>query len=514
MNAIERMIGRLFMIGVDGLSLTKDSRKALHTIQPGFVILFSRNISDRNQVLGLVDEIQQELEVPAVICIDQEGGIVTRLDEGFSVSPGAMAIAATGNPANAFAVGKIMGWEMRNTRITWDLAPVADLNTNPLNPSLGVRSFGDQAPVAIPFIKAFYQGLKAAQIAGCAKHFPGYGDVSLDPHLDLPTMEQDLSQLQTREFLPFQDLMREGIETIMPTHVFLPKIQQSKKPASMDPDILLKILRGSLNYQGLIVADDLLMKGVFDFYAPEESVQEGLLAGLDVLTICHEPSVQQSAFTHLARWVETNPTVHRLLKEKFDRVEGFRNRFLPIYDIEPRFDPQGIKIMEQIALDSITLFKNDDYLVPLPPLGSEDLIVSTKLSRQSQAEERLGKPDLLQQLSLHFPKVDTLQIDPSLMPEEALSITKNLKGKVCVFLSENAYLHQGQKEMIWDLMARFDRFLLISLRNPYDAGIEGLRNCLMTYGYAQPSQKAVFDILLGKHHPTGKCPVKIHLVPR
>src|SRR6056297_2743876 len=139
----EQKIGSLFLVGVEGYQIDEETKEMLNEIQPGFVILFKRNVKTPVQIRKLIGQIQNCLNEQAIIAIDQEGGIVSRLSEGFSVSPGAMALSATGKQENAFNAGFILGEEMRELGILWDLAPVADINSRPENPGIGIRSFGD-----------------------------------------------------------------------------------------------------------------------------------------------------------------------------------------------------------------------------------------------------------------------------------------------------------------------------------------------------------------------------------
>lgn len=168
---LDSLVGQLFLIGIKGKEVDEETLRVLRFVKPGFVILFARNVETPRQVLSLVKQVRSVLGEDVIFAVDQEGGIVTRFREGFAVSPGAMAIAATSDPNNAYRVAKVLAQEMRTVGVSWNLAPVVDINDNPNNPGIGVRSFSDKAEVVAQFATRFYEGLKEENVAACAKHF-------------------------------------------------------------------------------------------------------------------------------------------------------------------------------------------------------------------------------------------------------------------------------------------------------------------------------------------------------
>lgn len=496
---LDSLVGQLFLIGIKGKEVDDETLRVLRVIKPGFVILFARNVETPAQVLSLVKQVRSVLNEDVVFAVDQEGGIVTRFRDGFAVSPGAMAIAATQDVENAYRVARVLAREMRTVGVSWNLAPVVDINDNPNNPGIGVRSFSDKPDVVAQFALRFYEGLRDENVAACAKHFPGKGSVSLDAHLEMPTLEKSLDQLESWEFVPFKTLIEKGIDSIMPSHVYLPKVQSVEEPATVSREIVTKILRERLNYDGIAVADDLLMGGIIKNMTVEEAVVRSFAAGMDVLTVCHEPEAQMSAKRVLLKKIEQDAFLQKRLEESLRRIRRFKEKFsvrrLPQ---EIHFDPEHQKIMQQVAESSITLVSDRDNMLPLE-LSKNDYIFTVKLSRLVQVQESdVGIPWIARELAKRFGCKLLVLDEHSQIP----------KADRCVFFSENAHLSEWQKQQLFQVRRNFKKVLLVALRNPYDCGlIESSSLC--TYGYEMVSQRALMKVLLGELKPTGKLPVEV-----
>ncbi|MGB9821112.1 MAG: beta-N-acetylhexosaminidase [Pseudothermotoga sp.] len=498
---LKQMVSELFMIGVDGKQLNDQTIRVLEEVRPGFVILFARNIESATQVCDLIRQITRVVGKSVVFAIDQEGGIVTRLRDGFAVSCGAMALAATGDENNAYLAGKILSKEMKSIGITWNLAPVVDINDNPHNPGIGVRSFGDNPQKVITFSTAFYSGLKEMGVAACAKHFPGKGSVSVDAHLDMPTLDKSLEQLERWELLPFVELIKMGIESVMPSHIFLPQLQKNKVPATVSKEIVTGLLREKLSYDGIAVADDLLMGGITKNMCFEDAVIESFKAGMDVLTVCHEPAAQQSAVKALLKKIEDDPKFENRLKEALTRIRRFKERFSPKdLSSEPFLDfSQDQQVMEKIAEQSITLVSDQDQMIPVH-LSKDDCIITVKTSRLVQVQE--NEPDvpwIAKELSKRFSvKLFVVEKDKPV----------DLSGNACIFFTENAHLYEWQRSAIEKARRNFKKLLVVALRNPYDCFLfESSSVC--SYSYELISQKALLKVLLGEIKPIGRLPVEV-----
>lgn len=506
---LDQAVGRLFLIGLPGKEMDSETEEILKDIKPGAVILFAKNIESPVQVRTLLEDINRVLGYPLAVAIDQEGGIVTRLREGFSVSPGAMALAATGSVENVSLASGIMAREMRALGVNWNLAPVVDINCNPKNPGIGVRSFGDDPEKVVKYATAFVQAMKREGVMSCLKHFPGKGRVEVDAHIDLPTLDVPIATMLSSELRPFREIPG---DSIMPSHIYMPQMQAKRVPASMSREILIELARNMLGYRGVLVADDLGMGGVSNYFSPEEAAVEGLRNGMDFLTFCHVPEVQKRAKKAVIKAVEQSGELTGRLEESLERVETFRRKATAM-KLEPLNvigTDESLSTMQRISDASITAILEDESLVPLS-LEAVTAIYSVRLSRLVQVEDGplKGVPAVARELA-QMSDCPLIDFDGKISVEEAIILADKAPRKgVRIVFTENAHLSAGQREFLMQLSRRPGRTLLIALRNPYDAFIKGVKNSILSYGYETLSQKSLLKVLTGEIKPQGVLPVEI-----
>ncbi|MEI2401057.1 glycoside hydrolase family 3 N-terminal domain-containing protein, partial [Paenibacillus phytohabitans] len=217
---LRKKVGQLMVVGFKGIKASDEIKELICEHHVGGIILFARNIGTPQEILSLTNELQQVAkdaghEHPLLICIDQENGVVRRLGEGTTIFPGAMLLGATGEPEHAYQVGVATGKELKALGINWNLAPVMDVNNNPANPVIGVRSFGESADKVSEFGRMAMKGMQEAGIITTLKHFPGHGDTNVDSHLDLPVISHNINRLEQIELRPFIDSIKAGADTIM-----------------------------------------------------------------------------------------------------------------------------------------------------------------------------------------------------------------------------------------------------------------------------------------------------------
>ncbi|WP_108248772.1 beta-N-acetylhexosaminidase [Planctomonas deserti] len=250
----------------------------------GGVCLFGENMRSRNQLRALTDAVRAA-NPDALIAIDEEGGDVTRLyyDEG-SPFPGAAVLGLLDDEERTEAVARRVGQELRRVGCTLDFAPVVDVNSNPDNPVIGVRSFGADAADVARHSAAWVRGLQATGVAASAKHFPGHGDTADDSHLSLPVVDRSVEELAERELLPFAAAIGAGVRTIMTSHILLPQLDPAN-PATLSGEVLGGLLRGRMGFEGLIVTDALDMAGASGGTGIPHAAVRAIAAGCDLLCI-------------------------------------------------------------------------------------------------------------------------------------------------------------------------------------------------------------------------------------
>ena len=249
----------------------------------GGVVLFARNVRDTEQVAELTRGLRAE-RGDVLVAIDEEGGDVTRLEAASGSSyPGNHALGIVDDVVLTEDVGAAIGCDLAAVGINLDFAPVADVNSNPHNPVIGVRSFGSDPELVARHVSAFVGGLQRAGVAACAKHFPGHGDTAADSHLELPTVADDLDDLRVGALVPFRAAIDAGVRSIMTAHISLPAVDAAA--ATVSPAILSTLLRDELGFAGLVVTDALEMRGISAGIGMEEGAVQALAAGADGLCL-------------------------------------------------------------------------------------------------------------------------------------------------------------------------------------------------------------------------------------
>ena len=255
--SLEQKVGQVFMLGFEGRTLDASNRALIQGLHVGGVTLFARNIESGLQLKRLNFDLQSVADpVPLFISVDQEGGLVVRVTSGATIFPGNMAIGATGNLDLARRVAEASATELRIMGINMNLAPVVDINTNPLNPVIGVRSFGSDVRPVSDFGVQTLQALQSRGVSAIAKHFPGHGDTHVDSHRDLPVVLHPLERLEAIELVPFQAAIQAGVDGIMTAHVTLHAVEPGHAvSATLSKAVLTGLLRERLGFQGLILTD-------------------------------------------------------------------------------------------------------------------------------------------------------------------------------------------------------------------------------------------------------------------
>ncbi len=325
-TALYRQCARMLMVGFPGRELDADF-KALVADGVFGAILFAHNIGTAYETAVLCRQIKAEANRPFILAVDQEGGRVARLNwPPFTSLPPMRELGRRGDAELAERAGRLLAFELRALGFDWDFAPVLDVDTNPLNPVIGDRSFHHQANEVARLGVALARGLEAGGVASCGKHFPGHGDTTQDSHLTLPRLPHDLERLRRVELVPFRAFARAGLSAVMTAHVVFEAVDPGI-PATMSRKALDLILRGELGFQGVIVSDDLEMKAVADYFPVEEAAVVGALAGVDLFLACHRAEVQHKVIEALVKAVESGRLPLERVLEANRRLDLLAGKF-------------------------------------------------------------------------------------------------------------------------------------------------------------------------------------------
>ena len=341
----------------------------------GLIIVTDRGPSGlrRSQVYPtavMTNELQRRATIPLLVGADFESGTRMRLDEG-TAFPSAMAIAATGDPKLAYEAGKYTALEARAVGVHWIFAPDADLNDNPDNPIINIRSFGEEPKSVSAYVRQSVRGIEQNGALATAKHFPGHGNVNVDSHLALATVPGTRAELGRNELIPFRAAIEAGVSSIMPGHLAVPALEPNPKtPATLSHNILTGLLRAEMGFRGLIVTDALEMGGVTTLYSPGEAAVRTVEAGADVLLM---PPVPDAAIAELEDAVRSgrlsqkrvDASVRRILVAKA-RLQLHKNRFVDVSRLAENFArPEYRSSAQEIADRGVTLLRDTPHVLPL-----------------------------------------------------------------------------------------------------------------------------------------------------
>jgi beta-N-acetylhexosaminidase len=511
---LEEKIGQLFMFGFDALEINDHALKLIKEYKVGNVILFTRNVKSPEQVFKLNQNLQKlalkEIGIPLFISIDQEGGMVTRLHTGATFFPGAMTTAATGDSNNAYLIGKYMGRELISLGINMNYAPVLDVNNNPKNPVIGVRSYSDNPETVAQFGTAFIQGLQENVIA-TGKHFPGHGDTHVDSHLALPMVPYDMDRLNKIELVPFKRAIQKGIQAIMTAHINFPALTENGLPTTLSKRCMTGFLREELGYEGLIVTDCMQMKAIQDNYTTVGASLTAILAGANILCICHSKDLQSGAVNYIKESVLNHKISIETINERVSRVLKFKEALKPI-DLNATYasvkhvveNKETKEFSYHVVRNALTLVKGKALKLKKNALFIGVLPVATTI-----ADETDGQHSIIKQIKKEIPALSarTLPVQPS--KEEIDDIVKiaSLYEQV-VLCTYNANIYQAQIELINQLSLLKVELHVISMRNPYDLFYaKHIENYLCIYEYTPNSVKVLIEYLRGELIPKGTIPV-------
>lgn len=336
-------VGQLLWVGFAGTTVPPALRARLDAGAAGATILFKRNlviqtvsgsvpqeVTDLDALVALNRELHRSAPdgTPALIAVDQEGGLVQRVRAPATMWPPMMShdgLPPGDDERIAEQVGRAMGDELRALGFDIDFAPVLDVHTNPANPVIGERAFGRDANTAARRALAFARGLDAAGVLACGKHFPGHGDTDTDSHLELPRIDHNWDRLEKIELAPFKLAAQTNLPMIMTAHVVFAALD-AKRPATLSEQVVTGLLRGKLGYRGVIVSDDLDMRAIAGQMGIDNAAVQAIRAGCDVLLLCCNELYQLQAEEALIKTAEQDSDFRRRVGEAASRVRAMKKQ--------------------------------------------------------------------------------------------------------------------------------------------------------------------------------------------
>lgn len=503
---LEQKVGQLMMVGFGGLELDAKIEGLVKGFQVGGICMFKRNIADPAQLARLNDALRGLLtDVPPFIAVDQEGGNVVRIADGVTVLPGNMALGATRSPRLAWEAGKAQGEDLRRLGFNMNLAPVLDVNLNPSNPVIGIRSFSDDVELVSQLGADFVRGQQEANIVTIAKHFPGHGSVDSDSHKALPVLEETEAEVK-KGLAPFVAAMAVGLDGLMTAHIAVPKMTSDALPATLSKPILTGLLREQMGFGGLVLTDELEMEAIVDRFGVGKAAVMAVNAGADMVLVpwrAEKKAEVHAALLAAARSGELpqarlDQAVRRILELKVKR-----GVFAPLPPLSQRLAAlgSGRAVSAEIARGAVTLLRADTKSFPLN--RSQRVAVIT-------AEASLAKSVLAR-----VPGAQTLVV-----PTQPLDGERNALKLATKKLAEGAdvtvvgVVSTRQLELVTMAALTGKPVVVVVMGLPYlGAQMPDATTVMAVYSYRESATEAAAAAIFGEHGTPGKLPVTLQRMP-
>jgi len=342
--SLEEKVGQLVMVGINGYENDANSIQLIKNHHVGGFVLLKQNVKDTKQMLALINSLKDTNSVnkiPLFLAIDEEGGRISRMPDEFMKIPSSQRIGELNNSELSYQLGGILGDELKSFGLNMDFAPVLDVNSNPKNPVIGDRAFGNEPSLVRKLGIQTMKGLQSRNIISVVKHFPGHGDTSVDSHVGLPTVNHDLDRLNSLELVPFEAAIENNAEAIMMAHILLPKID-SHNPASFSEKIISDLLRKDLNFKGVVITDDITMGAVVNNYDIGEVAVKSINAGSDIVLVCHDYLKEEAVIKAIQKAAENGNISMDRIDQSVYRILTLKLKYAVTDRVVKSVDPQII----------------------------------------------------------------------------------------------------------------------------------------------------------------------------
>ncbi|KAH9003623.1 glycoside hydrolase [Lactarius hatsudake] len=530
-----------FVVGFHGYDVSPDIELLIRYYRVGNIILMKRNVKSAKQVHALVQKLQQIAksaghERPLMIGTDQENGLVSafsvaRSNDAGTQFPGAMALAAAGSPDVAERITEASALELKLAGINWAYSPVGDVNSDPRNPVIGVRSFGDVPEEVSKYVTAVCRGLTKAGIAPSVKHFPGHGDTHIDTHIALPIISKDTTWLAQSDLIPFRAASDAGVATIMVGHMALPAITGDTVPASLSHAVIGGLLRDSLGYGGVVVTDCLEMEAVAarEGGVPGAAI-DALRAGADIAMICHRIDRQRGALDAVCGAIQSGALGSpEKLRASGRRIAALKDAFAGGWEQvlgRELFDEAGwarlkaahVALSRQTYAAAIALVRNPSAVVPLPTSGATVVLTPRmeplNLAVDDDADGHTAGLSYIALAESVSRRVGGASVHVVYSPDEPLGCAELQDAASVLFVTRNADRSTWQLDRLREVLRESRRVVVLASYTPYDLlaappDMEGLRDVgyVASFEFTAGALDAAAAVIFGEEVAKGKVPV-------
>ncbi|MFH0802159.1 MAG: glycoside hydrolase family 3 N-terminal domain-containing protein [bacterium] len=506
---LEQKAAQMVMVDFSGEEADAEVAASFKRHCWGGAILFPKNLKNAAQTANLLHSLQEisiaQSSLPLLTAVDQEGGMTAPLFFATALSPGNMAIAATGNKRYAYEAARLSALELVNIGFNLNFAPVADINNNSENPVIGVRSFGDDPAQVAELTAEAVRGFMDGGIGACAKHFPGHGDTKMDSHLLLPSVSHGKERLDAVELLPFRAAIAAGVDSIMTAHILFPALD-TERPATLSPAILSDLLRHEMAFDGLIITDSMAMKAIADHYGQGEAAVQSVMAGADIVLACGPQDKQVEILEALIRSIREKKISPERLDESVSRILRQKTKRPPVAPSQygSSLLSEARTLMKTISGESITLVKNNKNILPLKSPGLLGVL----------APLHSGGELLPFFEGLRKRRPGSLILEVDFESDKTLAEINQERFSECscllVLTTSRGIMPAAQEALIKELAASGPDVILAALHNPFHLSLfPEMDTSLATYGYRVSSLEALVKVLFGELNPKGRLPISL-----
>ncbi len=474
---------------------------------------------EANSIAVLTNEAQKLAKIPLFFSADYERGLRMQLRNGTPFTTN-MGVAASGDVSAAQRQGKIICEEMRAIGANWLFAPVADINNNPDNPVINIRSFGADPKRVGEFVAALSGGVKEAGCLSTLKHFPGHGDTATDSHIGLSVVPLERARLDAVEFVPFRAGIDGGVDSVMTAHLAVPKVTNDELPATLNPKISIDILRKEFKFEGIITTDSMEMGAITKNFPNGASAVMAIKAGADVVLFppkiekaieAIEAAVKKGEITEL----RINESVRRLLAAKY-RLGLAENRFVDLAKVNQAVEkPENVREANLTAEKSITLLKNDDNIFPLTSEKAGKTLFVVIAADDDAVEGIAFTPEIQRRA----PRAKIVRLDPRSPPQEYEKVLSDVREFDSIILAPfvkraalkgTVALPENQTNFIKQIIQTNKPVAVIAFGSPYlIRQFPEAKNYVVTYAIEEVAQTALIRAMFGEVAFAGKLPVSI-----
>ena len=475
-ESLRNQIGQLVMVGFDGFVVNEHIAALIRQQRIGGVILFRRNIDTPAQVAALcrrLQEINAEVsDSPLLIGIDQEGGMVMRIEDGVTPLPSAMAYAHAGSSVDCETMHRIGADELRQMGINTNFAPDLDINNNAQNPVIGIRAFGEDVATVCEYGVAAMRGIQAAGVAATAKHFPGHGDTATDSHYGLPLVAHDMARLHALELAPFRAAIAAGVDAIMTAHVVFPAFEADPAtPATLSHAVLSGLLRDEMGFDGVVFTDCLEMGAIASGVGTVAGAVKAIHAGADIVLVSHTEALQSETVQALQGAVQNGTLTVARLEQSLARIARLKQKAA----LQTWRDASPTRLREPAALALAQRLQRQAILGAGKALDRQQavLLITVEVKTRTEIDEvalgqsHAARGTLLPCLLAAGMAVQEVIISPQATADEQAAVLALAATTAQIVLQTyNACLAKGQQDLVAQLP--HERLWLVAGRLPYD----------------------------------------------